>query len=163
MADRDSTLEQRIWNAVRSQRQQTVTILSCLLAVEDEVHYIPDEAIDIIARHLHVTNNDVWNTASFYTNFRFAPPGKHIVDVCWGPSCHIMGAPQVSQAVLKAAGLPNEGDSPDGRVTVRQSTCLGCCSIAPAIAVDHHLMGRITPARAAEEVRRLDGAPTEAP
>ena len=37
-------LEQRIDRAVRGQPQPTVTILSSLLAVEDELHYIPREA-----------------------------------------------------------------------------------------------------------------------
>ena len=154
----DSALEQRIWQAVRSQRQETVTVLSCLLAVFDDLHYIPEAAIDIIARHLRCTNNDVWNTASFYTNFRFSPPNRHIVDVCWGPACHVMGAPHVAQELLRALGLPNEGDTADGRVTLRDTTCLGCCSRAPAIAVDHHLVGNVTPAAAVEAVERLDGA-----
>ena len=36
-----SGLEQRIQDAVRSQTQPTVTVLSSLLAVEDELGYIP--------------------------------------------------------------------------------------------------------------------------
>ena len=42
-------LEKRIHDAVHSQAQPTVTVLSSLLAVEDELGYIPKEALDFVA------------------------------------------------------------------------------------------------------------------
>ena len=44
-----SGLEQRIRNAVHGQTQPTVTVLSSLLAVEDELGYIPKEALEEVA------------------------------------------------------------------------------------------------------------------
>ena len=67
-------LAQRIDRAVRGQTQPTVTILSSLLAVEDELHYIPREAVELVAGFIGATVNDVWAVASFYPNFRFQPP-----------------------------------------------------------------------------------------
>ena len=67
-------------------------MLSSLLAIQDDLHYIPDEAIEETAILCNATINDVWSVASFYTNFRFSPPGLTTVDVCWGPTCHLMGA-----------------------------------------------------------------------
>ena len=42
-------LKERISNAVHNQTQPTVTILSSLLAVEDELGYIPKEAIEQVS------------------------------------------------------------------------------------------------------------------
>ena len=141
-------LKERIKKAVHNQPQPTVTILSSLLAVEDELGYIPPEAVAEVAGFNRATINDVWAVVSFYPNFRTTPPGQHRVEVCWGPSCHLVGAMPVIAAVLEAVGLPAEGDTPDGRLSLRYNTCLGACAQAPVMSIDHHLIGRITPEQA---------------
>ncbi len=147
-----SGLVQRIHDAVHGQTQPTVTVLSSLLAVEDELGYIPKEALEFVAEFSNATVNDVWAVASFYPNFRFDPPAEHVVDVCWGASCHLVGAMNIFKSVLEAAGLDDEGDTPDKRLTVRFNSCLGACSQAPVIAMDHHLAGRVNPESAAKHV-----------
>ena len=151
-------LKERITKALHSQEQGTVTPLSSLLAVQDELGYIPQEAVEAVASFTRSTINDVWGVVSFYTNFRSMPPGAHMVELCWGPSCHVLGAMPVVKAVLDSLGLPGEGDTPDGKVTVRFSTCLGACSQGPVISVDHRLMGRLSPGMAGDVVLRLNEA-----
>ena len=141
----DDATRALIENAVNHQPQSTVTVLSSLLAVADAVGYIPPEAVDAVAARMDATVNDVWAVATFYPNFRFAPPTEHRIEVCWGPSCHIMGATAIIAAAQNALGLSDEGDTPDGRATLRYNTCLGACAHAPVIAIDHHLAGRVTP------------------
>ena len=156
-------LKQRIERAVHSQPQPTVTILSSLLAVEDELGYIPKEAVEEVAALNRATINDVWAVVSFYPNFRTVPPCEHQVEVCWGPSCHLVGAMPVIASVLEAAGLDDEGDTADGWLTVRYNTCLGACALAPVMSVDHHLVGRITPEKGsrlvAEVFKSTEGEP----
>lgn len=148
-------LRQRITQAVHNQPQPTVTILSSLLAVEDELGYIPKEAVEEVAALTKSTVNDVWAVASFYPNFRFQPPCTHNVEVCWGPSCHLVGAMPVIQAVLEAVGLEEEGDTPDGKISLRYNTCLGACALAPVMSIDHHLAGRMSPEGARIRVAKL--------
>jgi NADH-quinone oxidoreductase subunit E len=138
-------LKERIDKAIHNQPQPTVTILSSLLAVEDELGYIPKEAVEEVASFTGATVNDVWAVASFYPNFRFRPPCEHQIEICWGPSCHLLGAMSLIQSVLDAVGLEGEGDTPDCRLSVRYNTCLGACAQAPVISIDHHLMGRLSP------------------
>lgn len=146
-------LKELVVKALSSQQQATKTLLSSLLAVQDELGYIPPETIQEVASFTDTTINDVWGVASFYTNFRFTPPGTHMVELCWGPSCHVLGAMGVIKAVLDTLGLPAEGDTADGKVSVRFNTCLGACSQGPVISLDHKLVGRLTPSRARELVR----------
>lgn len=134
-----------ISDAVNNQPQSTVTVLSSLLAVEDAIGYIPREAVEAVALRMDATVNDVWAVATFYPNFRFEPPTEHRIEVCWGPSCHVMGATAIIAAAQDALNLPDEGDTPDGKATLRYNTCLGACAHAPVMAIDHHLAGRITP------------------
>ena len=155
-----SKIREQIRQILNSQEQPTVTVLSSLIAVQDSIHYLPDEAIKETATFCGSTINEVWSVASFYTNFRFTAPGEKTLDVCWGPSCHILGAQQVLDSVQAALEIKEEGESPDGKVTLKYNTCLGACAQGPVIAVDHHLIGKQTAesaAKIARELRGLDG------
>ena len=156
-------LKQRITQAVQGQPQPTVTILSSLLAVQDAIGYIPKEALEEVADFNSATVNDVWAVASFYPNFRFETLCAHDVEVCWGASCHLMGAMSIMQAVLDAAGLEKEGDTDGKALSVRFNTCLGACAHAPVISLDHKLMGRISPEAAAQKIARLLSGPQSPP
>ena len=150
-------LGDRIRKALTSQNRPTVTILSSLLAAHDQLGYLPDEAIEEVAAYTDASINDVWGVASFYTNFRFTPPAEHVVEVCWGPSCHLVGATSVLKQILDDLGLSGEGDTEDRLVTLKYNTCLGACSQAPVISIDHRLKGRMTPDYASKLVAELGG------
>lgn len=154
-------LKERSRRAVAGQSQRTVTILSSLLAVEDELGYIPKEAVAAVAEFNQATVNEVWAVVSFYPNFRTAPPCEQRIEVCWGPSCHLLGAMPVIAATLAAAGLEEEGDTPDGRLSVRYNTCLGACALAPVMSVNHHLIGRLSPEKAGRRVAQALGQAPE--
>ncbi|MCH8060900.1 MAG: NAD(P)H-dependent oxidoreductase subunit E [Chloroflexi bacterium] len=155
MAAESEALRERIRKAMASQTQSNINVLSSLHAVLDELGYVPDEAIEEVAESTGTTINTVWGVASFYTNFRFTPPGDHIVEICWGPTCHLLGATIILQGVLDDLGMSDEGDTADNRLTLKYNTCLGACSQAPVISVDHRLMGRQTVESARSIVSQL--------
>ncbi len=129
-------LRDKITDALVNKNAKTVTVLSSLLAVEDELGYIPPRAIELVALYTKSTINDVWGVASFYTNFRFTPPGEHVVEICWGPTCHLLGARGILKSTLDSLGLSEEGDTADKKVSLKYSTCLGACSQGPVVHVD---------------------------
>ena len=151
MVETAKTLRARVASAITAQPQRTVTVLSSLLAIEEALGYIPPQAIEEVATRGRVTVNDVWAVASFYTNFRFTPPGNHVVEVCWGPTCHLLGAQNLLAQVQNSLDITGEGDTPDGNVTLKYNTCLGACGQAPVVSADHHLHGRAT----AESINQL--------
>ena len=155
--EQSSKLREQIRQILNSQEQPTVTVLSSLIAVQDAIHYLPDESIKETATFCGSSINDVWSVASFYTNFRFTPPGEKTLDVCWGPSCHLVGAQQILDAVQGVLEIKEEGESPDRKVTLKYNTCLGACAQGPVIAIDHQLMGKQTAESAADIARQLRG------
>ena len=142
--DKDN-LRTRIQQAIQAQKRPTITVLSSLLAIQDSIGYIPEIAIEEVAVHSNTSINSVFGVASFYPNFRFTPPGEHSVEVCWGPTCHLKGATEILESVLEKLGLDSEGDTDDGKVSFRFNTCLGACSQAPVISVNHELYGNANP------------------
>lgn len=150
---------EQIRRAISSQKKSTITVLSCLLAIQDDVGYLPDEAIEEVANRFDTTINEVWGVASFYTNFRFTPPGEHIVEVCWGPTCHLLGAAHILQGVMDDLGLTDEGETEGNETTLKYNTCLGACSQAPVMMIDHRLIGRLTVEEARRHISELGGRP----
>ena len=73
MATKNKKLLDDIEEAIESQKRPTITVLSSLLAIQDHIGYIPDEAITAVATSLKTSKNAVFNVASFYPNFRFTP------------------------------------------------------------------------------------------
>tara|TARA_Y100001936_G_scaffold73677_1_gene72537 strand:- start:960 stop:1424 length:465 start_codon:yes stop_codon:yes gene_type:complete len=135
--------DEYILNIIENQHYTTRTILSSLLAVQDEIGYLPKNSLNVIAEFMKVSTNDVWGVASFYLNFRFDPPGKYNLEICWGPSCHIGGASDLQQTALKKLDLENQGDTQDGKFSLKFNTCLGACPQAPLISVNHKLYGKM--------------------
>jgi len=149
------SLKNLVGKALNSQKQKTITVLSCLLKVEEELGYIPEVAIRDIAQFTATTVNDVWGVATFYPNFQFEPPAKSKIEICWGPACHVLGASKMMNTLLNELGIVDEGKTENGEVDLRFSTCLGACANGPVIAVDHELIGRMTANRAVDIVKSI--------
>ncbi len=157
-SDSSDLLRERVRRAVREQPAKTVTILSSLLAAQDELGHLPYEAIDEVAHHTGASVNEVWGVASFYPNFRFTPPARHSVEICWGPTCHVLGAQPILQGVARHLGLEGEGDTEDGAVSFKYNTCLGVCPHGPAMSFDHELAGHVSLDSALRRVEALKAA-----
>lgn len=148
--DNTSKQKERIRQTLQAQPQATITVLSSLLAIQDELHYIPVEAIEAVATFCDVTINEVWGVAEYYTNFRFEKPTKTLVQVCWGPTCHILGAQKVLDAIKTEFKV---GDGADDEIEIEYNTCLGACAHAPVIAFDHVVSGKMDDKRVAETIK----------
>ena len=148
-------LRQRARDAIARQPARTVTVLSSLLAAHDELGFLPPEALEEVALRTSASPNEVWGVASFYPNFRFTPPNRHVVELCWGPTCHVLGAQPILQRLLSHLRLANEGDTADGVISFKLNTCLGVCAHGPAMSFDEELTGHMTVERAVRLVERV--------
>ncbi len=153
MANHKEPTDKDILDAIENQPKiSKITVLSSLLAISNKFHYIPKKAVEIVAKYTNKTVNDVWGVASFYTNFRFTPPGDITLDICWGPTCHILGSQKILKEVHGLLGINQEGETKDGKVTLRYSTCLGACSQGPVFAIDHKLFGKASLSKIKEKI-----------
>ncbi len=147
---------------IQNQRTKTHTVLSSLIAVQEALGYLPPEAIPAVAEHSHASVNDVWGVATFYTHFRFQPPGRHQVEICWGPACHIVGAPQLMRQAEEHTGVKFDGTREDGEFTLRGLECAGACALAPVGKLDGKLAGRLTQERLKQMLAAMNGKKNEA-
>lgn len=155
MTAESDALRERIRKAINAQTKTNINVLSSLHAILDDLGYVPDEGVEEVADFMKTTINEVWGVASFYTNFRFTPPCENVVEICWGPTCHLLGASHILKAVMDDLNLTDEGDTEDNKITLKYNTCLGACSQAPAMMVNHRLEGQITVDSARNRISEL--------
>jgi NADH-quinone oxidoreductase subunit E len=86
----------------------------------------------------------VYGVATFYKQFRFAPLGEHVIQVCRGTACHVRGSLAIADHLKRRLKLNGAGNSPDHKFSVITVACLGACSIAPVIKVDGEFHGHLT-------------------
>ena len=131
--------------AIARCRGMVGALMPALHAIQDELGYIPDSAIALLADALNLSRAEVHGTISFYHDFRTAPPGRHVLRVCRAEACQAMGAEALVTHVRGALGCDFHGT---GRgVTLEEVFCLGNCACAPAVMIDGRLHGRVTTGR----------------
>ncbi|MDY6911293.1 MAG: NADH-quinone oxidoreductase subunit NuoE [Chloroflexota bacterium] len=126
--------------------QKGVTI-QVLQKVQEELGYLPREAINEISKTLHISTSEIYGVITFYAQFRTTPRGKHIVRICRGTACHVRGGEQVFDAVLRQLGIRENETTPDMEYTLETMACIGACALAPAMVIDQDTFGQVTPAK----------------
>ena len=136
-------------------------LIPMLQQIQAEIGYLPPAVMERIAERSGVPAARVFGVASFYSQFRFEPVGRHIVRVCHGTACHVQGAVAVTEAIYDELGVAEGGTTEDGEFTVEPVACLGCCSLAPVIMIDEDTYGRLTPEQARDIVKNYGAAEDE--
>ncbi|MBX7255738.1 MAG: NADH-quinone oxidoreductase subunit NuoE [Candidatus Hydrogenedentes bacterium] len=112
-------------------------VIPILQAIQSKYRYLPTPALMRVCELTEITPASIEGVATFYSQFRRDPVGKHVVSLCDGTACHVKGAEDVHEAMNLELGMEKGKDTdPDGRYTIRKVACLGCCSLAPAMQID---------------------------
>ncbi len=104
---------------------------------------IPTAAVPVVARALNLTRAEVHGVVSFYHDFREQPAGRHILKICRAEACQSMNGEAVARQALDRFGLDWGGTTPDGRLTIEATYCLGLCACAPSAMLDGEPIGRV--------------------
>jgi len=124
---------------------QPSSLISCLQDIQEELRYLPEQALDRVASNLEVPRSQAYQVATFYKAFSLEPRGKHVISICRGTACHVQGAGKIADILQSELAVRDGETTEDGMFTVQSVRCLGCCSLAPAIMIDRDVYGRVTP------------------
>ncbi|NGM23704.1 NAD(P)H-dependent oxidoreductase subunit E [Roseomonas stagni] len=98
--------------------------------------WVPNVAMDEIAKRLGVAPIRVYEVATFYFMFNMKPIGKHHLQLCGTTPCMLRGSDDVMRACHDAAHVKVGQTSSDGLFTLTEVECLGACVNAPVLQVD---------------------------
>ena len=132
--------------AVRQIGRGPQAVIPILQAIQEEYRYLPSEALERVCAITDITPARLEGVATFYSQFRRRPMGRHLVRVCIGTACHVKGAGVVHDAFYRHLGIAEGDDTDPERIfTVQKVACLGCCTLAPVVQIDETIYGHVAP------------------
>ena len=151
--------EQKVLDHIlKDHTYQQSEIIAIMQDIQQEYHYLPQEALCYIADQLKLPEAKVYSVATFYENFSFEPKGKYVIKVCDGTACHVRKSMPVKEALMKELGLSNKKHTTDDMLfTVETVSCLGACGLAPTLTVNDEVHPKMTPEKAIELLNELRG------
>ncbi|MBF0610562.1 MAG: NAD(P)H-dependent oxidoreductase subunit E [Magnetococcales bacterium] len=138
---------------IGSDAQAAVPLLQ---AIQGQYGYLPRQAMDLVVKHTTINASQLFGVATFYSQFRLKPVGRHMIKVCHGTACHVQGADRLNTSLRHALGITDaKGDTaPNGSYTMEDVACIGCCSLAPVMVVDEQTFGNLKGADAQRSLKK---------
>jgi NADP-reducing hydrogenase subunit HndA len=118
-----------------------------LQQVQGLVGYLPPEVLKTVAKEMRIPLSELYGITSFYSFFSLVPKGKYVLQVCMGTSCYVKGAERVLKTLKKDYGLEAGGITADGKFSLEQVRCLGCCGLSPVMAIKENVYRKVKPSQ----------------
>ncbi|MCP4672652.1 MAG: NAD(P)H-dependent oxidoreductase subunit E [Desulfobacula sp.] len=126
-----------------------------LMIMQDITHlynYVPPEVLPLLKEKLNVDESLIFSVATFYKTISLEPRGKHIINVCTGTACHILGAQKIMDAYKEKLNIGEGQTTEDGMFSLEGVRCIGCCASGPVITVDNEIHGGLDQSKALEVI-----------
>lgn len=121
-----------------------VACLDALKIVQYHRGWVTDESVRDIAGLLALSTEQVDSVATFYSRIYRQEVGRHVILICDGISCMIMGYESLYDRIFELLGIRFGETTPDKRFTLLPVSCLGDCDHAPAMMIDNDLYNNLT-------------------
>jgi len=77
-------------------------LIPLLQGIQNIYGYLPYDSFLKLSRETGIPLNEMYGVATFYTQFRLNPVGKHVIKVCHGTACHVQDADTITDALQDA-------------------------------------------------------------
>jgi len=119
-------------------------LIALLQEVQAVYTYLPKTALQFIESELNYTLGELYAVATFYAQFKLNPSGKYAIKVCKGTACHVQNVNAVMDEISSYLKVGDGETTSDGKFTLESVSCLGCCSLAPAMMIGEETFGKLT-------------------
>ena len=151
----------RVTNILQRYPANEANLIPVLQDIQEHFGFLPEHAIDQLSAYKGTSANEIYGVATFYTQFRFNPPGEHTIRVCQGTACHVRLSQHVLNEIEKQLKIKAGQTTADGKFDLERVACLGCCALAPVMMVDGELHARISVKRIASILSQYAGRGAE--
>jgi NADH-quinone oxidoreductase subunit E len=144
LSTRPSSPKSKITDILAKYATSRGSLIPILQDIQEKFGYLSEEAMAELERLMGISANEIYGVATFYTQFRFSPPGQHTIRSCQGTACHVRGGHQLLQELQQHLGITAGQTTEDGKFDLERVACLGCCALAPVVSVDGKVHAQIT-------------------
>ena len=116
-------------------RQASAVMPLLMIAQRQHDNWLPQAAIEYVARMLGMAAIRVHEVASFYTMYNLKPSGRTQVQVCTTTPCWLRGSDAIVKACERALGIKCGEVTKDGAIGLKEVECLGACVNAPMMQI----------------------------
>jgi NADH-quinone oxidoreductase subunit E len=138
------TIEQTVKDIIKKYDGDKTSMIAILQDVQEELRYLPKEALSLISKKMEVPLTRIYEIATFYNAFSLKPRGKFVVEVCAGTACHVQGAANLMDRLKRDLSVECGETTQDKMFTLEEVRCLGCCSLAPVVRVGNDVHPYLT-------------------
>ncbi|HUV08210.1 MAG TPA: NAD(P)H-dependent oxidoreductase subunit E, partial [Spirochaetia bacterium] len=130
-------------------------MMSIVREVQEKFGCVSDEAIDIIARQISIPRVEVDSMVSFYSFLSRTPKGKIVIRVSNDIIDRMAGYKLIAEAFVKELGINFGETTPDGKISLENTPCIGMCDQAPAVLVNNEVITNLSTDKVREIVKTL--------
>ena len=138
------TIEKTVKDIIKKYDGDKTAMIAILQDVQEELRYLPKEALSSISKKMEVPLTRIYEIATFYNAFSLKPRGKYVVEVCLGTACHVQGGANLKDRLERDLAIPSGETTPDKMFTLEEVRCLGCCSLAPVARISGNIHPNLT-------------------
>jgi [NiFe] hydrogenase diaphorase moiety large subunit len=130
------SIEEFISSITASANNQPGHLLQYLYEIQYQYSCIPQQAIQLLAEKLSLTESHIHGVIGFYSFLHDSPRGSY--DILFSDSItdHMLGSRQLLDQLCNTLGVTPSIPREDGRVTVDTTSCTGICDQGPAMLVN---------------------------
>lgn len=111
-------------------------LMDIVRAVQALLGCVDAETQALIAQTLGCSRAEVASLVSFYSFLDDRPKGKVVIRLCNDVIDELKGSARVAQALREELGIDFGETTPDGRISLEWTPCIGMCDQAPAALVN---------------------------
>lgn len=119
--------------------------LPALRISQEQLGYVSEPAMIDIAELLELTPIQVYEVATFYTQYNMKPVGKYLVQVCKTLSCALVGAMSIVEHLQNRLSIKIGETTEDGFFSLKVVECLAACGSAPMMQINDRYYENLTP------------------
>ena len=119
-------------------------LLSILHLAQAEFSWLSPQVMDYVASILKIEPIEVYEVASFYSQYYLEPVGKYVFEVCHTGPCALRGADDIIAYMEKKLGIKKGETTADGMFTLKGVECLAACGSAPMMQCGLHYHENLT-------------------
>ncbi len=137
-------------------------LLPALRIAQEEIGYLSESAMIDVADLLGLTPVQVYEVATFYSQYNLKPVGKYLIQVCKTLSCALVGAGSIVTYLQEKLGIRTGETTSDGLFTLKLVECLAACGSAPMMQINDRYYEQLTPEkmdRILEDLKRDGKSP----
>ena len=132
-------------------------VMSALRIAQDELGWLSKDTIAFVADYLRIPAIAALEVATFYNMYDLAPVGKYKITVCTNISCMLRESDQIVARLEQRLGIHMGDTTADGKFTLKEGECMGCCGGAPLFHINNKEMcENLTPEKVDEILGRLE-------